>query len=304
MRSRLINSQLTNLLTYRMYRRQLVSLASNVFLFRNLPELIDKRYMNNCLLYNGAVAFFYDEGLESVICLPYTNILKKDVYGRPTSIIVHGENGYQRVLMKDEFVIMYDNNSYSSIYADILQYAERLGLCERVCDVNISQQKTPRLWRTSQGQLKSVEDSLNEIDGLVEKVVSYKNLDLNELQCILDPAPFVTDKIDDHMAKKWAEFYRLIGIASLVEQKKERVITDEIAVSQGGTVASRFNRYEPRLDAIEKINKKWGLNIELCYYDGTPCSTDEPITQIKEITGGDEDVSMVGNNANVLSNAS
>lgn len=304
MRSRLINSQLTNLLTYRMYRRQLVSLASNVFLFRNLPELIDKRYMNNCLLYNGAVAFFYDEGLESVICLPYTNILKKDVYGRPTSIIVHGENGYQRVLMKDEFVIMYDNNSYSSIYADILQYSERLGLCERVCDVNISQQKTPRLWRTSQGQLKSVEDSLNEIDGLVEKVVSYKNLDLNELQCILDPAPFVTDKIDDHMAKKWAEFYRLIGIASLIEQKKERVITDEIAVSQGGTVASRFNRYEPRLDAINKINKKWGLNIELAYYDGTPCSIEEPITSVNNLTGGDSDVSMVGNSTNVLSNAS
>ena len=304
MRSRLINSQLTNLLTYRMYRRQLVSLASNVFLFRNLPELIDKRYMNNCLLYNGAVAFFYDEGLESVICLPYTNILKKDVYGRPTSIIVHGENGYQRVLMKDEFVIMYDNNSYQSIYADILQYSERLGLCERVCDINISQQKTPRLWRTSQGQLKSVEDSLNEIDGLVEKVVSYKNLDLNELQCILDPAPFVTDKIDDHMNKKWAEFYRLIGIASLIEQKKERVITDEIAVSQGGTVASRFNRYEPRLDAIKKINKKWGLDIELAYYDGTPCSTEEPITSVKNVTGGDEDVSMVGNDANVLSNAS
>lgn len=304
MRSRLINSQLTNLLTYNMYKRQLVSLASNVFLFRNLPELIDKRYMNNCLLYNGAVAFFYDEGLESVICLPYTNILKKDVYGRPTSIIVNGENGYQRVLMKDEFVIMYDNNSYQSIYADILQYSERLGLCERVCDINISQQKTPRLWRTSQGQLKSVEDSLNEIDGLVEKVVSYKNLDLNELQCILDPAPFVTDKIDDHMNKKWAEFYRLIGIASLIEQKKERVITDEIAVSQGGTVASRFNRYEPRLDAIKKINKKWGLNIELAYYDGTPCSNDEPITNVKKLTGGDEDVSMVDSSSYVLSNAS
>ena len=293
MKSRLINSQMTNLRTYLMYRRQLVSLAINVFLFRNLPEMIDKRYMNNCLLLNGAIAFFYDEGLDSVVCLPYTNILKKDVYGRPTSIIVHGENGYTRVLMKDEFVIMYDNNSYNSIYADILQFAERLGLCERVCDVNISQQKTPRLWRTSDKQLKSVQDTLNEIDGMVEKVVSYKNLDLNELNCALNPAPFVTDKIDDHMAKKWAEFYRLIGIASLVEQKKERVITDEIAVSQGGTVASRFNRYEPRLDAIKKINEKWGLNIELAYYDGTPCSTDEPITQVKDITGGDEDVSNV-----------
>lgn len=299
MRSRLINSQMSNLQTYRMYRRQLVSLASNVFLFRNLPELIDKRYMNNLLLLNGAIAFFYDETLESVICLPYTNILKKDVYGRPTSIIVHGENGYQRVLKKDEFVIMYDNNSYTTIYPDILQYSERLGLCERVCDVNISQQKTPRMWRTNQNQLKSVEDTLNEIDGLVEKVVSYKNLDLNEIQCILNPAPFVADKIDDHMEKKWAEFYRLIGIASLTEQKKERVITDEIAVSQGGTVASRFNRYEPRLDAIEKINKKWGLNIELCYYDGTPCTSDEPITEIKDITGGDDDVSIY--DTNVLS---
>lgn len=301
MRARLINSQMTNLSTYIMYRRQLVSLATNVFLFRNLPDLIDKRYMNNCLLMNGAVAFFYDEGLESVICLPYTNILKKDVYGRPTSIIVHGENGYQRVLKQGEFVIMYDNNSYRSIYADILQYAERLGLCERVCDVNISQQKTPRLWRTNSNQLKSVEDTLNEIDGLVEKVVSYKNIDLNEIQCILQPAPFITDKIDDHMAKKWAEFYRLIGIASLIEQKKERVITDEIAVSQGGTVASRFNRYEPRLDAINEINKKWGLNIELCYYDGTPCSEEEPITQVKDLVGGEEDVSMVGNKSNILS---
>ena len=295
MKARLINSQMSNLSTYLMYRRQLVSLATNVFLFRNLPEIIDKRYMNNCLLMNGAVAFFYDEGLESVVCLPYTNILKKDLYGRPTSIIVHGENGYQRVLMQGEFVIMYDNNSYRSIYADILQYSERLGLCERVCDINISQQKTPRLWRTNQNQLKSVEDTLNEIDGFVEKVVSYKNLDLNEIQCILNPAPFITDKIDDHMAKKWAEFYRLIGIASLIEQKKERIITDEIAVSQGGTVASRFNRYEPRLDAINEINKKWRLNIELCYYDGTPCSNEEPITKIKQLTGGEEDVSMVGN---------
>ena len=72
MKKTLINSQMTNLRTYLMYRRQLVSLASNVFLFRNLPDIIDKRYMNQSLLYNGAVAFFYDEGLESVVCLPFT----------------------------------------------------------------------------------------------------------------------------------------------------------------------------------------------------------------------------------------
>ena len=92
--------------------------------------------MNNCLLYNGAVAFFYDEGLESVICLPYTYILKKDVYGRPTSIIVHGENGYQRVLMKDEFVIMYDNNSYSSSELSFLPRIIHLAKILKIIVVN------------------------------------------------------------------------------------------------------------------------------------------------------------------------
>lgn len=291
MRKTLINSQMTSLRTYLSYRRQLVALAENVFLFRDLPELIDKRYMNETLLLNGAIAFFYDDELESVLALPSKSILKKDLYGRPTEIIVKGENNYNRILKRGEFIMMYDNNSYGSIYSDILQYAERIAMCEKVCDINISQMKTPRIWRTSQSQQQALKDLVNQVDGDVEKIMGYKNLDMSELTCIMEPAPVVFDKIDDHMEKKWAEFYRLIGVASLIQQKKERVISDEIATSQGGTVASRFSRYEPRLNAIEQINKKWGLNISLCYYDGTPCSNDEPLTIVKE-SESDNYVSM------------
>ena len=45
---------------------------------------------------------------------------------------------------------------------------------------------------------------------------------------------------------------------------------------QGGTVASRFSRFEPRKRAIEKINKKFSdileKPIEVEYYDGLPTS--------------------------------
>ena len=37
-------------------------------------------------------------------------------------------------------------------------------------------------------------------------------------------------------------------------QKKERNIKDEVLASQGGTIASRYSRFEPRQKAIKMIN--------------------------------------------------
>ena len=57
-------------------------------------------------------------------------------------------------------------------------------------------------------------------------------------------------------------------------QKKERNIKDEVLASQGGTIASRYSRFEPRKKAIDEINKKFNTNIEVKYYDGLPTSID------------------------------
>ena len=109
----------------------------------------------------------------------------------------------------------------------------------------------------------------------MENVLAYKTLDLENLSSVQAPAPYVTDKIDDHLEKLWGEFFRLIGVANIREQKKERMIVDEMTASQGGTIASRYSIFEPRRKAIEEINKKWGLNIEVKYYDGSPSSKED-----------------------------
>ena len=95
------------------------------------------------------------------------------------------------------------------------------------------------------------------------------------MNVVLAPAPYVADKIDTHLDKEWAEFYRLIGIANLTEQKRERLIRDEMSASLGGTIASRFSRFEPRKRAIDEINKKWRLDIKVSYYDGEPTTEKE-----------------------------
>ena len=275
MQKRFINSQLNNYKTYLMYRRQLLSLAENVFEFKGLPEFIDVSYLNAQLVINGSIAFFYDDIL-GLLALPYANFGGLDVYGRPKQIQVYSNTGYNKKLNYGEFVIMYDNNGHYPLLADIIQYAERIAMNTRTSDINISQQRTPRFWKTKSENLKSIQDLVNNVDSNAETVISYDNLDLDDTTLVLEPAPFVADKIDQHQEKIWNEFLRLIGISNLSYQKKERNIKDEINAMQGGTIASRFSRFEPRQRAVQQINNKFNMNIEVSYYDGVPSTIEEP----------------------------
>ena len=271
MKKKMINTQISNFKTYNMYFRQMLTLAENVFEFKNLPEFIDVSYLNKQLLRKGSVAFFEEDGL-GLIALPYNVVGNLDVYGRPNRIEVFGDNSFHRILDRDEYVIMYDNNGRYPLYLDICQMAERIALCVRTEDVNILHQRTPRVWKTSKDKELSLKNAINEIDSMQENVIAYESLDIEDANVILAPAPYVTDKIDSHLKELWAEFFRLIGVANLQEQKRERVIVDEMVASQGGTIASRFSRFEPRKEAIEKINKKFNADIQVQYYDGEPTS--------------------------------
>lgn len=274
MRKQLINSQLSNFKTYQMYLRQLLTLAENVFEFENMPTFIDTAYLNKNLLRNGSIAFFKDE-VMGLLALPYVNIGTLDVYGRPNKIKVMSQNTYTRTLSRDEYVIMYDNNGRYPLFLDITQYAERIALDTRTIDINILQQRTPRFWKTSSDKEKSIKDIINNVDGLENTVLTYEDINLDDIQLVLEPAPYVADKIDIQKEKIWNEFLRLIGIANMNFQKKERNIKDEVFASQGGTVASRYSRFEPRKKAIEEINFKFGTNLKVKYYDGIPTSEKE-----------------------------
>lgn len=280
MRKQLVNSQLSNFKTYQMYLRQLLTLAENVFEFENMPTFIDTAYLNKNLLRNGSIAFFKDE-VMGLLALPYVNIGTLDVYGRPNKIKVMSQNTYTRTLSRDEYVIMYDNNGRYPLFLDITQYAERIALDTRTIDINILQQRTPRFWKTSSDKEKSIRDIINNVDGLENTILTYEDINIDDIQLILEPAPYVADKIDIQKEKIWNEFLRLIGIANMNFQKKERNIKDEVLASQGGTVASRYSRFEPRKKAIEEINEKFGTNINVRYYDGIPTSEKEEIEDIE-----------------------
>lgn len=276
-KNQLVNSQLDNYACYLMYRRQFITLAENVFIIDGLSTFCDMAYINKILLSRGQIAFFKDELIDKdgLLALTFTTVGPLDIYGRPQRIIVAGQNGYNRRLNKGEFVIMYDNNGRYSILPDVLAYAERMALATRVIDINLSNQKLPRVWKTKTGSEKTIKDLVNNVNSNAETVITYDNIDLDDTTAVLTAVPYVADKVQEEKDHIYNEFLRLIGVANIEYKKKERNIKDEIKAMQGGTIASRFSRFEARKQAIDKIKEVFGIDLKVRYYDGIPSSVDE-----------------------------
>ena len=77
----------------------------------------------------------------------------------------------------------------------------------------------------------------------------------------------------------WNEALTYLGISNVSYQKKERLISDEVSRSMGGTVASRYTRLDMRQQACEKINKMFGLDIWVDYREDTKLVTDDSLVE-------------------------
>ena len=59
----------------------------------------------------------------------------------------------------------------------------------------------------------------------------------------------------------WNEVLTYLGISNISYQKRERLISDEVTRSQGGTIAIRYSKLNARRQACEEINRMFGLDI-------------------------------------------
>ena len=269
-----MTNQLNNQNTFYSYFRQMLSLAQNVYPFKNMPETIFEPYVNRILLERGSICFYIEPEI-GLVALPYQIIGKLDIYNRPITIKAISANGTQsRLLYPDEYVICYDNTDFCSIIPDIRLYAQKMALTARASDVNISQQRTPRIVKGSKSQELTIKKLYEQVDRNQEIIYVSKDLDLDDLDVILAPAPYVADKLDEHADRIWNEFCRLIGISNIAENKKERLITSEVNALQAGAIASRWSRYNPRKTAVDMINKKFSEllpePVEVMFYDTEP----------------------------------
>lgn len=268
-------SALRNNGSYGFYLEKLTELAISMFEWKNLPKEIDPRFLELTLFTDGQVVWFKDEELDKYLALQVIINGRLDVYRVPIDRRAFAVNGYQRNLNIDNSVIIYNNYLRTNSYKMCVIYAKKLYNLDRIIDVNANAQKTPVLVRVDEAQRLTATNTYKEWDGNAPVIYGDKSLDPNMLTVLRTDAPYVADKIYQLKTQYWNEALTHLGISNLNIQKKERLVSDEVVRSQGGTIASRYSRLQARREACDKINEMFGLNVSVDYREDFREADDE-----------------------------
>lgn len=261
--------------TYGFYLERLTELAISMFEWKNLPEEIDPRFLELTLFEDGQAVWFKDEELDKYLALQVIINGRLNVYRVPINRRAFAVNGYQRNLDINNSVIIYNNYLRTNSYKMCVLYAKKLYNLDRIIDVNTNAQKTPVLIRVPETQRLTATNVYKEWDGNQPVIYGDKDLDPNILAVLKTDAPYVADKIYQLKTQYWNEALTYLGISNINIQKKERLVSDEVVRSQGGTIASRYSRLQARREACDKINEMFGLNVEVDYREDFREADDE-----------------------------
>jgi hypothetical protein len=255
---------LQNQRTYLQYVNRLTELSISMYDWKNLPDTIDARFLELALFNDGMAVFFKDEvmgylGLQVMIGGAL------DVYRIPITRTAFAQNGYQMKLDQSNSVIIFNNMLHTNSILDVQEMSKRLYEIQRTIDVNVIQQKTPKIITCTENQRLVMKNLYAQYMGNEPFIFGDKNLDLSGIKTLDTTSPYVADKLYELKTQYWNEALTYLGISNVNTVKKERMITDEVQRNLGGTIASRYSRLFMRQQACEQINKMFGLNISVDY---------------------------------------
>ncbi len=272
--------------TYLSYMYRLYDLAISVFEWKNLPEGINERMIERFLLSNGMALFVYDEGIkhdplqrspEGYAIMQMTFTGQFDIYNIPEKRMAYSCNPEHSYMEFDSSnsVICFNDNLGTPTWATLDLYAKRLWRLERCIDVNIEQQKTPRIVKCSEKQRMTMKNLFAQVDGFMPTVWADKDLDLTGVEVLDTAAPLVATDLQVVKHQIWNEALTFLGVENTNTDKKERMVSDEVMGNMGDVEAQRFTRLNSRKQFCEEVNELFGLDIDCDFRSGMYIRTDK-----------------------------
>lgn len=253
------------------YMRYLQSIAFQMFKWEGLPVGIDERFLEVTLHTQGQICFVKHPNMGFIVAqgTPYGYF---DIYGRPTKfrcvfpnhqnydVVLHnfvGDNKYTNGVM------IYNNDTQMPTIPSLQLFADDLAHIKQVTKINVNNQKTPHIIASNDKQLLSLKKFQKQMDMDAETIFINEKLDPKSLEVYLTPAPYVADKLNEHLSYTWNEAMTYLGITNTNQLKRERMITDEVNANNEQTQASENIYLKTRQQACEIINDLFGLNVQV-----------------------------------------
>lgn len=266
-----IDNALVNDATYFDYLERLKKVALSMFEWVNLPKSMNSRWLERTLYYKGQAALLKDKekGFINTGAASGGNI---NIYGLPTDIncyafsyqnkrkLYSGLNPINGNGEYDECVLVLNNWERIPTAQTLELFALRLYEAEQTAFINIKSQKTPVMILCDEKQRLSMQNLYTKYEGNSPFIFGDKQLmDKTNISSIKTDAPFIANDIMKYKKAIWNEALEFLGINTIIDEKKERLITDE-ANSNNELINLNLQSYlAPRLQACKEFNELFGL---------------------------------------------
>lgn len=248
------------------YYHRLVELAISMFeWYGEVPKSIDTRFLELGLFTDGYMLYFNDDVLGD-LALRTTIGGGFNVYNIPIVRRAYASNGYQKVCNEENSVIIYNNLMHTNTLPTMEMFAQRLWQYDRTGDINVNAQKTPILLiAKNEAQRLALTNLYQKYEGNVPAIMGSKSLADLDVKTLQTNAPFVADRVYNLKINIWNEALEYLGIPSVANEKRERMIDREVEQSMGACMASRSSRLTARQMGAEQVGDMFGKNIKCRY---------------------------------------
>lgn len=250
--------------TFNDFFNRMYNLAINVVKWHNLPKTIPQREIEMGLCSHGHMLFFKDDVL-GYLCLPTTLSGKILMYDNYSNRQVDTTSGYHNILNQHDSVIIYNNYLRLPTLPTINLFAYRLYNIQRVIDCNIEQQKMPYIIVSNEQQRLTMQNLMAKYEGNIPFIFGDSTLDLSGIKVMPTTVPYIADKLELEKRQIWNEFLTYIGINNANQDKRERLVSDEVSANDQNIYASRDVLLQARQQACSEINAMFDLDIWVDY---------------------------------------
>ena len=247
-------------------KKMLLNIVYNLFAWDNLPDNLSSRFIEMTLVNNGMIAFYENEdyGLMSLPC----DILNENFYYEPERIQVFSYTSsgkHVQDTLIDNFVIGRNNIIGLPLLQVVELYARKITDVSQTCDINIGNQKTPYIIKSSQKSRLTIKNIYDKVRRNCPAI--FVNKKVGKISDIIEvmptPSPYIADKLLNYKHELINEFLTYIGINNANTDKKERLITDEVNSNNEFVQSIYDNMKEQRELLRDRVNEMFGTDIKL-----------------------------------------
>lgn len=269
---------------YRMYVRILSELAMNRFKWTGLPETIDPRFLELTLLQSALAVFYFDEEYQKYFALQGTPAGELNMYQNPTSFQVLGNRFISKRLSAmpraikgsdlskpEECIPIWANYLRMPDTDIIMTYAQKLATIDRTIEINAANARRPKILAVNPNMRLSIENINRQIDeGQAAIEINLDTFDqtVGGLSALdLGVNPDTIEKIQISRTRMWNECMGLLGINNANQDKKERLVSDEVAANDDQVDSMRWVSLNARRIAAHQINVRYPeLKVGVTYH--------------------------------------